>query len=360
MLPQAMPPMQPPPQSPNQNMGAFLQQAAGGSPQMGQPPMQGGGMPQGMQQPQQGPQGPQQGPQQGQINPKFQQLIQQLASAGRYGDTTVAHLTPGEVTIPPQVQTPQLMKNVDKAFASKGSDISHFTVGSPQSSINPATGMAEYNFWSSFLPSALGLAGGFLFPPLMGAVAPELMASLGGIGAASLGSGLGTTIGGLAGGHDPMNAIATGALSGLGSYAGGSLLGAGSGAADSASKIGGIADSLKSPAEQVAADVAREGAGSGAAAASSSPTMMQRLGMAGGGMLGGSLGSSIFPDQVKAGAALPPGFTNHMPAPNSVGSYSQLLGQPNYNGPQASFSSYNPLSTNPSQSTGYNFFPIGG
>lgn len=356
MLPQAMPPQSDP------NIAAFMQQAGGGA----QPPMPQGGAP-GLPPTQAGGQMPPQGqmPQQGQqsqaLDPQIQQLIKQLSEAGRYGDTTVAHLTPGEVTLPPQVQTPQLMKQVDKAFEQKGSNMANFTVGSPQSSINPATGMPEYNFWSSFLPAALGLAGGFLFPPLMGAVAPELAASLGGVGAASLGSGIGTTAGNLAGGHSLTNSLATGALSGLGSYAGGSLLGsAGGSAADSASKIGGVADSLATPAQQVASDVAREGIGSGAsAAASAAPSFVQRLGMAGGGMLGGQLGSSMFPDPMKAGAAMPPGFSNHMPAPNSAGSYSQLLGQGTYKGPQANFTGYNPLSTNPQQSTGYQFFPIG-
>ena len=71
--------------------------------------------------------------------------IAALAAKGRNGDTELGHLTPGEITVPPDVQTAALMKSLVKAFEAAGLDIGRYTVGGEDDSRNPETGLRE--FW---------------------------------------------------------------------------------------------------------------------------------------------------------------------------------------------------------------------
>ena len=132
----------------------------------------------------------------------------ELARLGRFGDTFIAHLTPGEIAVPPQVQTPQLMQMLQQAFQAAHVDVNQFTVGSKRSSINPQTGMPEYNFLSALAGPLLSLGGATLgnlaFP------------GIGGIIGGALGGGAG---GALSGGGLPA-ALLGGALGGLGGWAG--------------------------------------------------------------------------------------------------------------------------------------------
>ena len=63
------------------------------------------------------------------------------AAAGRVGDTEVAHLTKGEVVLP--AEAAQKLKGQIERVMGKGSVPSR-TVGSPEASINPTTGMEEF------------------------------------------------------------------------------------------------------------------------------------------------------------------------------------------------------------------------
>jgi hypothetical protein len=65
----------------------------------------------------------------------------QAADMGRNGDTTVGHLTPGEVVVPVDLQTPQLMAALMEAL---GPDFGRYQVGGSDDSINPQTGMPEF------------------------------------------------------------------------------------------------------------------------------------------------------------------------------------------------------------------------
>lgn len=307
-----------------------------------------------------------------------------LAAQGRMGDTLIAHLTPGEITVPPQVQTPQVKKAIDKAFAQNHIDTSQFTAGSPTSSINPATSMPEYNFWSSFLPVALGIGGSLIMP----GIGTELGLGLSGLTASAIGGGVGTMAGNLLGGNSLMNSLMAGGLAGVGSYGLGSLLSpaassaTGEGAKAAASYVG------STPEAQVAQDVAAEGAtpmgapATGAATgattgarslsdilanpggglsmlAPSAPQMStgQQIGTAGGAGLGAFVAGSMFPSTTSSsGPALPPGFTDHAPSVSSLPSGQQQLGMSTYNGPLPSFAGYNPITTSPGA---YNFYPNG-
>ena len=67
----------------------------------------------------------------------------QAADMGRGGDTTVGHLTPGEVVVPVDLQTPQLMAALMEAL---GPDFGRYQVGGDDDSINPQTGMPEFGY----------------------------------------------------------------------------------------------------------------------------------------------------------------------------------------------------------------------
>lgn len=247
--PQGGPPGQPPQGAPPQGIppgGMQGQQAQMPQPQMqpqGNPMAQQGPAPQQQIPPQilqmlqqrmqqQGGQGGQP-PQQGQPvqNPGMQRHTpQELAALGRLGDNTVAHLTKGEIAVPPQVQTPKVLATLKHAFEKKGAPPQNFVAGSPTSSTNPATGMPEYNFWSSVLPIALSVGGGILGGPL--------------------GAAAGGFAGSMIGGKDVGDSLLSGALSGVGDYGVGSILGDSAASVTGSPDIGTGADALsgQSPA----------------------------------------------------------------------------------------------------------------
>jgi hypothetical protein len=74
---------------------------------------------------------------------------QELKNKGRYGDTTVAHLTPGEVVLP-QVAAQALKGQLEAILGRAG--MQRATVGSSQASINPATGLEEHFSIGGFHP----------------------------------------------------------------------------------------------------------------------------------------------------------------------------------------------------------------
>jgi hypothetical protein len=122
----------------------------------------------------------------------MQEEAMELANRGRYGDTTLVHMTPGEV----------------QGLASLG-----------QLTINPDTGLPEAFNMKSLLPIIGGIAGSFLLPGAGTALGS-------GLGATAIGAGLGTTAGGLLAGQKPGDALLSGILSGGMSYVGGLALGA--------------------------------------------------------------------------------------------------------------------------------------
>lgn len=355
-----------PPQMPPQS--SFLGAAQQGAPM---PPMGGG-------QPPQQPQG---------LPPEMMAMLKQVAGMGRGGDTMLAHLTPGEKTVPPEVQTPKVLAVLDKAYKDKGVTSEQFTVGSPQSSVNPATGLNEYNFMSAFLPIALGLAGSFLLPGIGTAAGASAGAAggaaAGGLGGAlagmsplalsSIGGGLGTTAGGLLAGKDPSQALLSGAMGGLGGYGLGSLMGgagsAAAGAAGSAPSAAPAAAQGMTPGPNFApSDIERMtsmfsgnnpatlAAPATAPVSTGNPEWTklggflkdgfnpaQAAGSIAGSMIGDSLGAPPKPYNPRK----PSGFDDKMRPVSELPPWNEQLGQTTYNGPQASFSGYNPMTNFP-------------
>lgn len=79
-------------------------------------------------------------------HPDLAQAMQMriLALQGRGGDTEVAHLTPGEVVIPRQLQTAEVMSALQAAAMDAGIDVNRYTVGARENSLNPETGLKEF------------------------------------------------------------------------------------------------------------------------------------------------------------------------------------------------------------------------
>ncbi|CAM6001447.1 unnamed protein product [Sphagnum balticum] len=171
------------------------------------------------------------------------------AQLGRFGDTIIAHLTPGEIAVPPQVQTPQLMRELDKAFRRAKVSVPQFTAGSPKSSTNPKSGLPEYNWLASVLP--LLAAGG-------------LAATGVGLGADALGLGADAAATGATAGADSGAGLLGSDLTG--SLTGASATGAGLGDTSSLAGVGGLtagAGSATAPIDATATGLGGAGAGAG-------------------------------------------------------------------------------------------------
>lgn len=358
----AQPPQQSPQGIPPQIMQMLMQQQGGAQrppmPPQGQSP-QIQGMPQGS-----APSSPQMNSPSGaggNIPPQILQMLmaelqkqapQQLAAQGRGGDNMVAHLTPGEMMVPPQVQTHKVLATLDKAYKEKGVKPQQFTAGSPQSSTNPKTGMPEYNFLSAFLPAALGIAGAVAAPELLPATlgSPALLAALG--------SGIGTTAGGVVAGEKPQQAALAGLGSGLGGYA---LGGIGGGAAAGNE---GISSQLSNADPNLANPLSQNAANMGSNAAMLPPKLLgsqtlgnyahnlNPMGMAGsalGGYIGGQLGAPHTPiAQNEANKMLNTPLTPFSQLPSAQ----QQLGMNNSPQPRPNFNNYNPATNYPAS---YNF-----
>ena len=149
-------------------------------------------------------------------------IAQNLASRGRNGDTTLVHMTPGEVG------------GLQKLAMAHGGSLT----------INPETGLPEANFLKSLLPTIAGVALSPFLGPMGAALAvggvqalrtkdlgQGLMAGLGAYGGAGLGQSLGamgaapgvaTQVAGQTAGQTAANAAVTGGTNALG-IAGGSV-----------------------------------------------------------------------------------------------------------------------------------------
>ncbi len=90
-------------------------------------------------------------------SPSTSQMI--LAQKGRNGDAILGHLTPGEVVVPSQIldSVPGLRSGISQAFNNLGADIGQYTVGGPDDSMNPETGMPEY----AYDPAADAMSSGY-------------------------------------------------------------------------------------------------------------------------------------------------------------------------------------------------------
>ena len=83
-------------------------------------------------------------------------MMNSMQNMGRYGDTRMAHVAPGEMVVPRQVMqnNPQMAQGIASAIRSEDVDPRRYMVGTPQNSINPNTGQPEF-----FLPQLAAFAG---------------------------------------------------------------------------------------------------------------------------------------------------------------------------------------------------------
>ncbi len=68
-----------------------------------------------------------------------------LAAQGRGEDTEIAHVARGEIVIPAALQTAELLKILRLAAEEHGIPFDRLRVGSRRNSINPNTGVAEFD-----------------------------------------------------------------------------------------------------------------------------------------------------------------------------------------------------------------------
>lgn len=267
----------------------------------------------------------------------------EMGRLGRFGDQVVAHLTPGEISVPPQLQSPKVLATLDKAFHQAHVTPQQFQAGNPASSVNPATGAPEYSLWAALLP-VLGAIGGSFIPGIGTAAGAALGGGAGGVagGLIDHSTPLGTLLGaagGAAGGY-----LGGGGLSDLlGSTAGSAASGAGA-AAQGAAGAAATNTPFSGP-EAMAARIAAGDSPGGAADVASQVAVKPSSSIwsqipwkaAFGAGLGSGLASSFAPPAQQA-SALPAGFTNPMPPLNP--NYGQILGNGQANAPN--FQGYNP------------------
>ena len=76
------------------------------------------------------------------------ELAAQIAAAGRGPDTTLAHLTPGEVVLPPEMmESPEFETAVENRFRELDLNPEQYVVGMGIASLNPQTGLEEFGFF---------------------------------------------------------------------------------------------------------------------------------------------------------------------------------------------------------------------
>ena len=77
------------------------------------------------------------------------ELLQHLQAivvtlGGKPEHTELVHATPGEIVIPADLRTPELMAALQAAAEAQGIDLSRFEVGNGRNSVNPRTGLVEF------------------------------------------------------------------------------------------------------------------------------------------------------------------------------------------------------------------------
>ena len=82
--------------------------------------------------------------------PTMQEDIDRIEDKGRKGDTSLVHVTPGEMIITPEMvnDDPEFKAMLDKKYAQYGIDPGQATVGSQKAATNTSTGLEEFNLVS--------------------------------------------------------------------------------------------------------------------------------------------------------------------------------------------------------------------
>lgn len=172
---------------------------------------------------------------QGQQTNQFKQVGDFLAQFGRADDQFIAHVAPGEAVIPqPLFQDPELREMFWRKLEEHGIDPTRYIIGHDTNSINPATGLPEFGFFSD-LWKGVKKVGKAVAPIALPIAAPFLLPAM----APALASGIGSFAGNMIAGADAKDALKaaaiTGGAVGLGGWLGGKL---GGGAGANAAKVG--------------------------------------------------------------------------------------------------------------------------
>jgi len=182
---------------------------------------------------------------------EFNSVARRMASYGRFGDDTVAHVQTGEIIVPRRLieKSPELRESIFQHLRDQGvSEPERYVVGSSDNSINPETGLMEFGFFSDIfngVKKTLKKAAGFVLPAVGSMI-------FGPVWGAALGTGVAT----LLQGGDVKDALkagfGAGVIGGAASFAGGALKGgpsgrlsAGMGAFKSAASPRNISSGLK-------------------------------------------------------------------------------------------------------------------
>lgn len=140
------------------------------------------------------------------------QALGQAADAGRATDTTLAHLTLGEVVIPREfMEDEEAAQYIAAVFEAFGADLREYTVGDPANKINPETGYPEF-FLGGLFKSIKRV-----FKKIAPIALPILGSMIPGVGTVA-GAALGGAAGGLVSGGGIKGALTGAALGGAGGY----------------------------------------------------------------------------------------------------------------------------------------------
>ena len=230
-------------------------------------------------------------------------MMNNMQNMGRYGDTRMAHVAPGEMVVPRQVMqnNPQMAQGIASAISSEGVDPRRYMVGTPQNSINPNTGQPEF-----FLPqiaafAATALGSNAVKGALTSLAVRKLQGKKAGLREALIGGMLGEGIGGAMGKGSSITSLFGGAGGGTSMASEANLDMAASrlrgGGGDVASKLGKAATDRGYSPTNVLKEVAK---GRGIDSVSSAAPRVFKEDLMG----LGELGSSVFPSLKDEGSIL--------------------------------------------------------
>ena len=194
----------------------------------------------------------------------FQPIATRMASYGRYGDDTVAHVETGELIVPKALidQNPKLKASIFNHLRELGvEDPERYVVGSGANSLNPETGMPEFflnKVFRSVKKAASKVAKGVskavkgvakvikkAAPVIIPFALNAMFPGLGAIYSGALGSGIGTLIQGGNLKDAFKNALIGGAIGGATAAIGGGMQAAKAGGSFGEGAMKGIQDAAK-------------------------------------------------------------------------------------------------------------------
>lgn len=155
---------------------------------------------------------------------EFNTIARRMASYGRFGDDTVAHVQTGEIVVPRRLieKSPELKESIFQHLRDQGVlEPERYVVGSSDNSINPETGLMEFGFFSDIfngVKKTLKKAAGFVLPAVGSMI-------FGPVWGAALGTGVATLLQGGDVSDALKSGLGAGIIGGAASFAGGAMRG---------------------------------------------------------------------------------------------------------------------------------------